>query len=297
MTKLWNGQFFERVSLRQMGLVVQLGHLDGSQCENPIHGPSRFFVLHTNGIHCISLMYCSCRQSISTSTGLFHQKWEQIMRARWFPGTHSRPKTACTFQMLEQFHMLTLCGKITAFDYYKGLEKITSNIGQKIPVSIPNLRNSRSDSFSNRIVTQPCYVLFVNGGIFGCFDVVVAEMMVSAVLKKLFPGNLPSNVLHVHILARTYLMDGKKRHLTIGMSAVFAKAGLLTRFIRFIYNMFISFDACFRLKRKRISTWKKDPSLQDGWAYFVENEPYLDWVHKMARQKEVYPVYIWTIRC
>jgi hypothetical protein len=59
------------------------------------------------------------------------------MRAQWFPGTHSRPKTACTFQMLEQFQMLTLCGKITVFDYYKGLEKLTNNTGQKIPVRLP----------------------------------------------------------------------------------------------------------------------------------------------------------------
>ncbi|THU82586.1 hypothetical protein K435DRAFT_691219 [Dendrothele bispora CBS 962.96] len=33
--------------------------------------------------------------------------------------------------------------------------------------------------------------------------------------------------------------------------------------------MFISFDTCFRLKRKRISSWKRDPSLQDGWLYFL----------------------------
>ena len=51
--------------------------------------------------------------------------------------------------------------------------------------------------------------------------------------------------------------------------------------------MFIAINACFRLKRKRISTWKQDASLQDGWAYFVENGPYHEWVKKMKDQKEV----------
>ncbi|KAK7461135.1 hypothetical protein VKT23_009062 [Stygiomarasmius scandens] len=51
--------------------------------------------------------------------------------------------------------------------------------------------------------------------------------------------------------------------------------------------MFLSFDACFQLKRKRISSWRRDPSLQDGWAYFVENGPYLEWVKRMKDQKEI----------
>jgi hypothetical protein len=55
----------------------------------------------------------------------------------------------------------------------------------------------------------------------------------------------------------------------------------------FIYYMSISFDACFRLKRKNVSTWKRDPSLQDGMAYFVENGPYAEWCRKMENQKEV----------
>ncbi|KAK7436280.1 hypothetical protein VKT23_019244 [Stygiomarasmius scandens] len=51
--------------------------------------------------------------------------------------------------------------------------------------------------------------------------------------------------------------------------------------------MFVAIDACFRLKRKRISSWARDPSLQDGWAYFVENGPYGEWVKKMKDQKEI----------
>ncbi|THU83945.1 hypothetical protein K435DRAFT_603524, partial [Dendrothele bispora CBS 962.96] len=127
--QVWNGTYFERVSLRRLGLVVQLDHPDGSECENPYRGPSKFVVVHLNGIHRVQLNYCGCSRSFSTTTGLQHLKWEQLMRMRWFPGTHSRPNTACTYQMLEQFHILTLSGKITAYDYYRGLERLTDNTG------------------------------------------------------------------------------------------------------------------------------------------------------------------------
>ncbi|THU88514.1 hypothetical protein K435DRAFT_679647 [Dendrothele bispora CBS 962.96] len=129
----WNGKFF--VSLRRLGLVVQLGHLDGSECYNPTRGLSKFIVVDTNGIHHVQLNYCGCKRSISTLTAVQHQKWEQLMRVRWFPGTHTRPKTAFAFQMLMQFHILTLLGKINGFDYYRGLERLTDNTGKKIPVS------------------------------------------------------------------------------------------------------------------------------------------------------------------
>ena len=54
----------------------------------------------------------------------------------------------------------------------------------------------------------------------------------------------------------------------------------------YIYDV-LAIDACFRLKRKQISSWNRDPSLQDGWAYFVENKPFLDWIESMKDQKEV----------
>ncbi|EEB99924.1 hypothetical protein MPER_00266, partial [Moniliophthora perniciosa FA553] len=38
---------------------------------------------------------------------------------------------------------------------------------------------------------------------------------------------------------------------------------------------------------KKVSSWVKDPSLQDGWSYFVEQREYDKWVKKMAEQKEM----------
>ncbi|THU88515.1 hypothetical protein K435DRAFT_589111, partial [Dendrothele bispora CBS 962.96] len=38
---------------------------------------------------------------------------------------------------------------------------------------------------------------------------------------------------------------------------------------------------------KRISSWRADPTLQDGWAYYIEMGPYFEWVRKMKEQKEM----------
>lgn len=57
--------------------------------------------------------------------------WEQLMLNEWLPATMDRPKTACTFRTLETFHMLSHRGKITAYDFYTSLEKLTDNIGGK----------------------------------------------------------------------------------------------------------------------------------------------------------------------
>ncbi|KAF5370801.1 hypothetical protein D9758_002054 [Tetrapyrgos nigripes] len=106
-----------------------------------------------------------------------HQKWEELMQFKWFPA---------------------------AYDYYKILEKLTSNTGVKIPNRYPG-----------------------NGGISEC-SVKEAEGMTE-------PGvNLPSDWMFAPVE----------------------------------YN------------------WK-DPSLQDGQAYFVEQEPYMDWVKKIAEQKDM----------
>jgi hypothetical protein len=56
---------------------------------------------------------------------------------------------------------------------------------------------------------------------------------------------------------------------------------------RFLYTIFLAIDACFRLKRKKISSWLADPSLQDGWAYFVRSFTYEEFVKTLGDQKEV----------
>ena len=46
-------------------------------------------------------------------------------------------------------------------------------------------------------------------------------------------------------------------------------------------------DACFRLKRRLVSSDLRDPGLGTGWAYFVESEPYRQYLLTVTDQVEV----------
>lgn len=56
---------------------------------------------------------------------------------------------------------------------------------------------------------------------------------------------------------------------------------------RFLYMLFVAVDACFRLKRKDVSSWELDPSLQDGQSYFVSAKPYAAWCETLKDQTDV----------
>jgi len=48
----------------------------------------------------------------------------------------------------------------------------------------------------------------------------------------------------------------------------------------------VGIDANFRLKRKKVSTEERDPSLNEGWAFFVEEGPYKEHLAKHWDQKQ-----------
>ncbi|THU85769.1 hypothetical protein K435DRAFT_822325 [Dendrothele bispora CBS 962.96] len=93
----WNGSFFTTVTLKELGVVVQLGHPRGEQCPHP-HIIKSFIAIH-------------------------------LLRRRWYPATHLDPHTCATFDLLNHFHIMTLQGKVNVYDYYNGLEKLRNNGG------------------------------------------------------------------------------------------------------------------------------------------------------------------------
>ena len=58
---------------------------------------------------------------------------------------------------------------------------------------------------------------------------------------------------------------------------------------RWLYRLFLAMDANFRLKRKKVSSDAVDPSLNNGCAYMVQNQPYhahLEKFDKLDTSKE-----------
>lgn len=124
----WNGLFYQRCTLKELGLRIQLGHAPGRFCPTALAANKDFHVMHTNGIHNVAINYCRCVDVP------YHI---QLLRIGWWPATPKVPKTCGTFTMLQQFHILNLQGKITGFSYYRGLEYLTDNTGlNKPPLSV-----------------------------------------------------------------------------------------------------------------------------------------------------------------
>ena len=109
----WNGNFFEKDSLQNLGLRYQLGH-SSAPCPCPYPGPANFIVFDPSGPHNVSINYCQCGEEPLPF-------WTQLLREGWFPATQSRPQTVFSFDCLETFHELTLQGKTNLYDYYNTL--------------------------------------------------------------------------------------------------------------------------------------------------------------------------------
>lgn len=102
-------------------MVVSLVH-PGETCEVTEGEPRVITVISSTGAHHVGVQFCKCMRAGDATTAA-----KQLLRARWFPATPTRPRTAVTFECLNLFHLLTLQGKLTGFDFYQTLVRLTDN--------------------------------------------------------------------------------------------------------------------------------------------------------------------------
>ena len=57
---------------------------------------------------------------------------------------------------------------------------------------------------------------------------------------------------------------------------------LVLTFLRWLYSLFVGIDANFRLKRVNISNDERDPGLNHGYAYVVENAAFKKYLHEFG---------------
>jgi hypothetical protein len=112
----WVSTHFETSSLHSLGLVVHLGH-NGKPCPASAE-TNELTVVHTNGIHRCSVQFCDCND--------ITPNYQQLLLVRFFPATLAFPHTVFTFHVLTTFHQLSLCSKITPYDYFDTLKKLTN---------------------------------------------------------------------------------------------------------------------------------------------------------------------------
>ncbi|GJF00231.1 CxC2 domain-containing protein [Phanerochaete sordida] len=247
--KKWNGRYFDDITLKDVGLVVQLGHPAGQYCPAPCAAPRSFVVIHTNGLHPVTVQYCQCNLQKAAGT-----KLQQLLRYELYPATLEEPTTCCTFRGLEQFHLLTLQSKLTAYDYYLTLTKLTDRPGlrQRFDRLKPFLRMVREWRHIQLLKRhgrghEPGGVNATGPG----------ELCTRCPACPLPGFNLPDNWENV------------------------------SDDLRFIYTTFVAIDANFRLKRRAIGSEARDPTLAPGWGFFVEGKEYRKHILKYADQKDI----------
>ncbi|KAJ7042736.1 hypothetical protein C8F04DRAFT_945140, partial [Mycena alexandri] len=122
----WNGKHFKRKRdwLQRLGLRIQLNHPPGSICPYRQAAPKDFVLYDLTGLHEINVDFCGCHAP-GTDKPEAHRR--QLMRACWWPATVNHPNTCTTFQVLRLFQVLNCLGKVSAYDFLRGLEKCTNH--------------------------------------------------------------------------------------------------------------------------------------------------------------------------
>ncbi|KAJ8518864.1 hypothetical protein ONZ45_g4098 [Pleurotus djamor] len=241
----WNGDSFQKITLREMGLRVQLGH-GGSHCPVPEAAAKSFTVIHTNGLHTVAVDYCNCDKRVARTSQLF--------QARWYPATVKFPATCATLEMIQHFHGLSLCSKVSAHEYYRNLERLTTNLRVDVP-------KNRYQAFL-RVIRQYRHL---------------------RMLKRAGRAHVKDGV------AKTGKGELALRCLACARPGVNLPADWwkVDPAMRFLYMVFVSLDANFRLKNRLRKSDKIDPGLHTGLAYFVPPKSYNEHVLKHATEADI----------
>jgi hypothetical protein len=129
----WNGDHFTKITLKHLGLRIQLGHQPGEKCALPTRATNDdFVVLDTHGVHEVGLDFCGCQTAEPTTV--------QLLRIRWFPATTRQPKSAATFRLLKHFQLQNFESKESTWEFYRAISRKTDNVTavpQKVFFTLP----------------------------------------------------------------------------------------------------------------------------------------------------------------
>ncbi|KAJ7447046.1 hypothetical protein B0H11DRAFT_2151984 [Mycena galericulata] len=251
LIKSWDGAAFTETSLAKLGLRIQLGHRRGEPCPGTVArqssdaagggktGRETFCVVAHNAIHEVNLDFCTCGSAPLPSV--------QLLRARLYPATTTQPRSAASFQVLDDFHKLSFETKCSAYEFYNSLARKTNNTGNFQP----------RDRYS-------------------AFLRMTREWRHLKMLKRSGRGHLPGGARNIEAGACALLCPAcpqPGKNLPSGGDWTRA-----SKEKRFLYALFLALDANFRMRRKRVSSEEADPGLNNGAAFYSEVKAYMEHV-------------------
>ncbi|KAI0039536.1 hypothetical protein FA95DRAFT_1612492 [Auriscalpium vulgare] len=199
-----------------------------------------------SGIHELQVDYCDCARVGSS------RHFVQLLRASLWPATVERPQTAITLRTLKTFHALTVQGKINAYDFWCGLERLTDGLGTR--------------------KTKYRYKEFLRS--IRCFRNI-------RMLKRAGRGHDAAGVDATaagELVVECPICPHPGRNMPEGWEAAPEDE-------RWKHAAYLAVDANFKLKMKNHGV--KDIELSPGWGYFVKKANYGVHVAKYADEKEM----------
>lgn len=97
------------------------------KCPLPMPCDERLRVIHTTGVHKVAIGYCGCNREISRNL--------QLLRCHLYPSSQQKVRTCITFSLLKLLHLFSLTGKVSTYDMYRSIERLTNNTGIDMPRS------------------------------------------------------------------------------------------------------------------------------------------------------------------
>ncbi|SJL12375.1 uncharacterized protein ARMOST_15801 [Armillaria ostoyae] len=242
----WCSSFFRKTTLAQLGLKYELGHEYRTPCLFPAIVPD-FVVVDTEGIHTVNMAFCNCTQGIP---------WHiQLLRQRLFPVTTIYPHSAFTFRVLHLFQLLSFMSKVSAYEFYHTLARLTDNSGMHAP--------------------PDRYQAFLR---------VLREWRHIRALKRFGHGHEPEGIQGTK-QGKLALRCPACPQPSINLPPDWNQ-NLATRWL---YRLFLAIDANFRLHRLNVSSDRSDPGLNLGYAYFVDETAFrnhIDMFGKVIPEEE-----------
>ncbi|KAF7349498.1 CxC2 domain-containing protein [Mycena sanguinolenta] len=235
----WTGTHFlrKRNWLQLLGLRVQLGHPPGVICPYRQPAAHDFVLYDLTGVHELNVDFCGCR------TGLNNED----------PPIERR----IHFAVLRLFHKLNCLGKVSAYDFLRGLEMTTNHDGLDKPPDrrrpfMHIMRQWREVKRQKR-AKRGHYAEGTRGTKQG-------ELVIPCRACPQPGWNLPDG-----------WEDADPAY-------------------KFIYFLFLAMDANFRLSNRSVSSEAADPIMGDGLGYFCKRhgeDGYNAHVSKYANETEL----------
>lgn len=131
--QMWNDKCFDDTTLADQGFVWHMGH-GGKSCPQNGATPSSISttaitVVHSSGVFTHNVTWCTC-------PGSYDQQHLQLLRTGLFPASTTRPRTAFTFEVLDNFLIDALECKTSAMSFFEKLRRLTNNAFMyTVPVS------------------------------------------------------------------------------------------------------------------------------------------------------------------